>query len=124
MTIGIFLTGLPSADKTLISGAYTYVVILIYGWLRFDFRQRQETFLYSTATRPNLEPTKPIIQWVKGVFSPGVKQTEREYDHSPQSNAEVRNGGAIPPVFHTSSWHKDNFTFYSVVLTQVSRDLG
>jgi hypothetical protein len=29
----------------------------------------------------------------------------READHSPLSGAEFKNGGAIPAVPHTSSWH-------------------
>jgi hypothetical protein len=28
----------------------------------------------------------------------------READHSPPSNAEVKNGGAIPPLPNVSSW--------------------
>jgi hypothetical protein len=35
----------------------------------------------------------------------GVKQQGREVDHSPLSSAEVKNGGAIPPLLHMSSWH-------------------
>jgi hypothetical protein len=41
-----------------------------------------------------------------------------EADHSPSSSAEVKNGGTIPPLLHTSSWcgaylieHRDIFTF-------------
>jgi hypothetical protein len=26
-------------------------------------------------------------------------------DHSPPSNAKIKNGGAIPPLFYTSSIH-------------------
>jgi hypothetical protein len=63
-------------------------------WL--DIRQRQEIFLYSTASRPALGPTKPSIQWVAGSLSPGVKQPGREADHSIPTSAEVKNGGATP----------------------------
>jgi hypothetical protein len=35
-------------------------------------------------------PTQPPIQWVPGAFSPGVKRQEREADHSPPTNAEVK----------------------------------
>jgi hypothetical protein len=35
---------------------------------------------------------------------PGGKAAGREADHSPPSSAEVRYGGAIPPLSHTSSW--------------------
>jgi hypothetical protein len=40
-----------------------------------------------------------------GVLSPGVKQLGREADHSTSSGAEVKNGGAIPPLPHTSPWY-------------------
>jgi hypothetical protein len=38
------------------------------------------------------------------VFFLGVKRPELEADYSHPSSAEVNNGGAIPPVPHTSSW--------------------
>jgi hypothetical protein len=44
-----------------------------------------------------------------------------EADQSPPSTAEVKNGGAIPPLYHTSSWpsaklitHRDTFTFLRI----------
>jgi hypothetical protein len=43
-------------------------------------------------------PPSPPIKWVPGALSPGVKQQGHEADHSPPSNAEVKNGGAIPPL--------------------------
>jgi hypothetical protein len=52
----------------------------------------------STTSRPNLGLTQPPIQWVPGALSPGVKRPGREADHSPPSSAEVKNGGAIPPL--------------------------
>jgi hypothetical protein len=52
-----------------------------------------------------LGPTQPPIQRVPGPLSPGVKMPVREADHSPPSSAEVKNGGAIPPLSHMSSWH-------------------
>jgi hypothetical protein len=36
---------------------------------------------------------------------PGSKAAGREADHSPPSSADVKNGGAIPPLPHMSSWH-------------------
>jgi hypothetical protein len=41
-----------------------------------------------------------IHQWVSG-----MKQQEREADHSPLSSAEVKKDGAIPPLSDMSSWH-------------------
>jgi hypothetical protein len=38
-------------------------------------------------------------------FPPGVKRSGREADHSPPSNAEVKNGGAVPPLPRMFSWH-------------------
>jgi hypothetical protein len=62
-------------------------------------------FLFSTASRLALGPTQPPIQWVPGTLSTGVKQLGHEADHSPPFSFEVKNGGAIPPLLHVSSWH-------------------
>jgi hypothetical protein len=40
----------------------------------------------------------PFIQLVPGAVSLEVKRQGREADHSPPSSAEVKNGGAIPPL--------------------------
>jgi hypothetical protein len=37
--------------------------------LRFNFRQRQEIFLFSTASRSTLGPIQPLIQRVPGDWS-------------------------------------------------------
>jgi len=42
-------------------------------------------------SKPALGPTQPPIQWVQGALSLGVKRPWREADHSPSSNAEVKN---------------------------------
>jgi hypothetical protein len=39
-----------------------------------------------------------------GYLSPWVKRPGREADHTPPSSAEVKNGGAVPPLPHLSSW--------------------
>jgi hypothetical protein len=70
----------------------------------FDSRHGK-IFLVSTASRPVLGPIHPPAQWVSGTTSPGVKRPGREADHSPPFSAEVKNGGAIPPLPHMSSWH-------------------
>jgi hypothetical protein len=41
---------------------------------------------------------QPPIYWVQGAISQGVKRPGRQADHSPPSSAEVKNGGAIPPL--------------------------
>jgi hypothetical protein len=64
---------------------------------RFDSRQCK-IFLFSTASRPTLEPTQPPIQWVPGALSLGVKQQGHQADHLPPSSAKVMEGGAIPPL--------------------------
>jgi hypothetical protein len=50
-------------------------------------------------------PLRCPIQWIAGSLSPGVKRQGREADHSPSSCAEVKSGGAIPPLPHMSSCH-------------------
>jgi hypothetical protein len=83
----------------------------------FDSWQWQKIFLYSSASRSALRATQPRIQCVTGALSPGVKRSGSEADHPTPSSVEIKNSGAIPPFFHTSSWpsanvitHKDNFT--------------
>jgi hypothetical protein len=57
------------------------------------------------SSRPALGPTQSTIQWVLGDLSPGVSQPGRETDHSPPTNAEVKNTWiytSIPPyIFMT-----------------------
>jgi hypothetical protein len=79
----------------------------------FESRQKQKIFLLSTASRPVLRPTQPRIQWVLSVPVPHVhlKRTEYEADHSPPSNAEVKNGGAVTPLPHMSSSLVDVLSF-------------
>jgi hypothetical protein len=67
------------------------------GW-GFDCLHGQEIFLFLTTSRPALGRTQPPIQWVPGDISPGLKRPKREADHSPPSSAEVKNGGATPPL--------------------------
>jgi hypothetical protein len=71
----------------------------------FDSPQGQEIFLYSTASRPAVGSTQPPMQWVLESVSPGLRRSGHEADHSPLSVAEIKNGGAIPPLLHMSSWH-------------------
>jgi hypothetical protein len=57
--------------------------------------------MHIIASRPALGPTQPPIQWVPGALSLGIKWPGREADHSPQSNAEVKNAWSYtsaPPV--------------------------
>jgi hypothetical protein len=74
-------------------------------------------------SRLALGPKEPPTKWVLEALSPGVKRLGREADHSPPSSAEVKNGIAIPPLPHASSWHtaklikhRDNFTLPFIML--------
>jgi hypothetical protein len=52
---------------------------------------REKNFLFSMLSRPVLGPTQLPIQWEPGgAVPPGVKQPEREADHSPLTSAEVK----------------------------------
>jgi hypothetical protein len=46
--------------------------------------------IFSTLSIQALGPTQPLIQWVPGALSPGVKRPGREADHSPPTSAEVK----------------------------------
>jgi hypothetical protein len=48
-------------------------------------------FLFTTTSRLPLGRTQTPIQWVTVSLSLGVKQPKREAEHSPASNAEVKN---------------------------------
>jgi hypothetical protein len=54
---------------------------------------------FSTASRSSLRTTHHPVQWGSATPSLGGKA-----DHSPPSSAELKNGGAVPPLPHTSSW--------------------
>jgi hypothetical protein len=45
------------------------------------------------------------MQWVTGAISPEVERPGCEADHSPPSSVEIKNGEALPPLPHMSSWH-------------------
>jgi hypothetical protein len=75
-------------------------------------------FLFTTASRTDLGPTQPPIQWVTGGSFPGVKRPGRKSDHSPPSSAEGQEClCVILPLSHCvfMAWclvkHRDNFTF-------------
>jgi hypothetical protein len=54
-------------------GLSQYNVWLRTGRLGFDPRQRQSIFPVTSASRPDLGPTPPPIQWVPGALSRGVE---------------------------------------------------
>jgi hypothetical protein len=60
------------------------------GVLGFDSWRGLWIFLFTTASRTALGPTQPPIQWVPGALSLGIKRPGCEADHSPPSNAEVK----------------------------------
>jgi hypothetical protein len=60
---------------------------------------------------------QPSVKWVPLALSPGPKRQGREADQSPPSGAEVKNGGAIPPLPPISSWA--NSPFYCVNHTKI-----
>jgi hypothetical protein len=66
---------------------------------------RTKIFLFSAMSDLSLGLTQPPIQWVPGAVFLGVEQPGHEADHSPLSSAEVKNGGAIHPLPHMSSWY-------------------
>jgi hypothetical protein len=70
----------------------------------FDSQQGQEIFLFPNK-HTGSQATQPPMQWVPWAVSLGVKKQGHKTDHSPPYSAEVKNGGAILPLPHTSSWH-------------------
>jgi hypothetical protein len=60
-------------------------------------------FLHSVQTGPGAHPASYAV--VTGGSYPYDKAAEDEADHSPRSGAEVKDGGAIPPLPYMSSLH-------------------
>jgi hypothetical protein len=54
--------------------------------------------LYSVQTGSG--PTQPHAQWIPRALSPVLKRSGSGADHSPPSNAEIKNGEAISPLPH------------------------
>jgi hypothetical protein len=69
------------------------------------FPGRDTVPLFFIASRPALGPTHSPNQWVPMVISLWIKLSGRETDHSPPCSAKIKNGGDIPRLPHTSSWH-------------------
>jgi hypothetical protein len=62
----------------------------------FDSLQGQEfSLVHSIQTGSGVHPAS-----YPGALSPGVERPGSEADHSPPSSAEVKKGGAIPPLPH------------------------
>jgi hypothetical protein len=76
------------------------------GVLGFDSWKGLGIFLFTTVSRTALGPMQPPIQWVPGALSLGVKQPGGGADHSPPSNAEVKE--CVQLYIHSPSmpsWH-------------------
>jgi hypothetical protein len=58
---------------------------------------RGNIFLFSTASRPAMGPTQPLIQKVPRALFQRAKRSGSEADHSPPFSAEVKNGEALLP---------------------------
>jgi hypothetical protein len=85
--------------------------------------------LFTTASILALRPTQPPIQWVPGALSLGVKWLGCEVDHSPPSNAKVKNAWSYTstPQYVFMAWylvkHSDNFTFtFNFTFTDTDTD--
>jgi hypothetical protein len=83
----------------------------------FDSRQCK-IVPFSRGSRLTLGPTHPPFQWVLMGLSLGVKWQGREADHSPTASAEVKKGGATPPLPHTSCTGTA-LPFYSLFVPQL-----
>jgi hypothetical protein len=75
-----------------------------------DLRCGQGFILFATVFRPALIPTQPPIQLISGALSPGVKQLGRGAYHSLHLVSSLRLCGAIPPLFHKSSWRRNSLS--------------
>jgi hypothetical protein len=68
---------------------------------KFHTRKWQETFLFTIAPIPALEPRQSPIQTALVDASAGIKRQEREDGHKLPFKADVKNAGATPQLPHT-----------------------
>jgi hypothetical protein len=81
-----------------------FLVCIATGWtarVRFPVGTRHIPVFHEVKTGYEAHPASHPME--TGGFSLGVKRPGHEADHSPPSSAEVKNGGAIPPLPQTSS---------------------
>jgi hypothetical protein len=64
---------------------------------KLEIYYSQENFLFSTASKLALGPTKPHVQKLPEAAYPRVKQQGRESDHSPPFSAEFKMDGDKSP---------------------------
>jgi hypothetical protein len=67
--------------------------------IRFPAEARDFSLLYNVQTNSGAHPAS----YPMGIGG-SLKRPGREADYSPPSSAEAKNGGAIQPLPHTSSW--------------------
>jgi hypothetical protein len=72
-------------------------------WVRFPAGRINFSLFHRVQTGSEAYPTS--YSTGTGAFFPVIKRQGRDADHSSPSSAEVKNGGAILPLPHTSSWH-------------------
>jgi hypothetical protein len=61
--------------------------------LHFPAGARGRIPIFAARSRPALGPTQPLIPWVPGVLSPGLKRQRREADNFLQSINEIKMHG-------------------------------
>jgi hypothetical protein len=92
----MYFLELPNYKFAVLTRSSSNSVVSFSEWLqagrprgRSSNHGRVTNFLFSTSSRRAMGPTQPLIQWVTGALSPGLKRSRREADHSAPTSAEV-----------------------------------
>jgi hypothetical protein len=72
-------------------------------WGLFHGRARDFSVLHSIQTGSGAHPSSYSLD--TGECFHGIKWPGHKADHSSPSGAEVKNGGAVPPLTHIFPWH-------------------
>jgi hypothetical protein len=96
--------GMWYVDTTLsaeVKNAWICISTPQYAFMAWCSLKAQGQLYLLTASRTALGPTQPPTERVPGALSLGVKRPRREADHSPPSNAKVKNTRiytSTPPI--------------------------
>jgi hypothetical protein len=83
------------------------------GWTTCNSISFRTTDFLCKMSRPALMPWQSLIQWVPGALAPAVKWPGLKAEHSPPTNAKMKNEWSYTMSTCLNGVHREIFTFTS-----------